>query len=257
MARRRCGGVGMASQPIAADARDPVAQARHLSVRLAGLDGADFIAGVRAALPDHRHAIVTSFGAESAVLLHMAASVDRALPVIMVDTLKLFPETLEYALELAARLGLTDLRIHTPDPATLAARDATGLRWSYDPDGCCALRKVAPLDEALAGIDVWYSGRKAFQAATRSALPRLEGDGARLKVNPLALWDRARIADYMTSHALPAHPLVAQGYPSIGCAPCTSRVLPGEDPRAGRWRGWDKVECGIHQPASGADEPAF
>jgi hypothetical protein len=131
-------------------------------------------------------------------------------------------------------------------PQTIAARDETGLRWSYDPDGCCAIRKVEPLARAKQGLDSWISGRKAFQSQTRAALPRFEIEDGRLKVNPLGDWNKADLEAYFTEHDLPRHPLEAQGYLSIGCAPCTSIVKPGEDPRAGRWRGWDKTECGIH-----------
>jgi len=210
-------------------------------------------------------ALVSSFGAESAVLLHMVAAIDRDVPVIFVNTQKMFGETLAYRDELAERLGLTDLRVFRPDPRLLGQRDGTGLRWSYDPDGCCDLRKVEPLGRALAPFDLWISGRKGFQSGTRTALPTFELDrehagGAKIKVNPLAGWTRAALDGYFEEHRLPRHPLEAQGYPSIGCAPCTSRVRPGEDPRAGRWRGWDKVECGIHSPLPAgpqADDPIF
>jgi phosphoadenosine phosphosulfate reductase len=163
-----------------------------------------------------RVAVVSSFGTESAVLLHLVAQAVPATPVIFVDTLKMFDETLAYRETLIESLGLTDNSVVTPDPAVLAAKDETGLRWSYDPDGCCAIRKVEPLARAKVGLDSWISGRKAFQSVTRQNLPR--------------------------------HPLEAQGFHSVGCPPCTSPVLPGEDPRAGRWRGWDKTECGIHLP---------
>ncbi|WP_326524138.1 phosphoadenylyl-sulfate reductase [Sphingomonas sp.] len=201
-----------------------------------------------------RIAAVSSFGTESAVLLHMIAQIDRGTPVIFTNTQKMFGETLVYRDELSERLGLTDLRVYRPDPKLLAARDATGLRWSYDPDGCCDLRKVEPLRRALAPFDAWISGRKGFQSGTRRALPRFEEDEGRLKLNPLADWDKAALDAYFAAHDLPRHPLEAQGYASIGCSPCTSKVKPGEDPRAGRWRGWDKTECGIHT-AVGDDDP--
>lgn len=206
-----------------------------------------------------RIAAVSSFGAESAVLLHMIAEIDRDVPVIFTNTQKMFGETLAYRDSLAERLGFTDLRVYRPDPRLLAAKDATGLRWSYDPDGCCDLRKVEPLRRALSGFDAWISGRKGFQAGTRNALPRFEEDEGRLKLNPLADWDKARLDAYFVEHDLPRHPLEAEGYLSIGCAPCTSKVKPGEDPRAGRWRGWDKVECGIHAPIADGDpeQPSF
>ena len=196
-------------------------------------------------------AVVSSFGAESAVLLHLVAQVDRAVPVLFLDTGKHFVETLAYRDILVERLGL-NLVVLTPDAAELAARDESGLRWSYDPDGCCEIRKVKPLEKALVNFDASFTGRKAFQAATRANLPRFEVDTSdaqgRLKINPLIDWDAGRIADYFAAHDLPRHPLIAQGYPSIGCSPCTSQVAPGEDPRSGRWKGWDKTECGIHKP---------
>ena len=196
-------------------------------------------------------AVVSSFGAESAVLLHLIASVDPSVPVLFLDTGKHFPETLAYRDELVARLGL-NLVVLTPDAEDLAKRDETGLRWSYDPDGCCEIRKVKPLEKALLNYDASFTGRKAFQAATRANLPRFEVDTSdaqgRLKINPLIDWDAGQIEGYFIQHDLPRHPLIAQGYPSIGCSPCTSQVLPGEDPRSGRWKGWDKTECGIHKP---------
>ncbi|WP_174285933.1 phosphoadenylyl-sulfate reductase [Sphingomonas bacterium] len=204
-----------------------------------------------------RVAAVSSFGAESAVLLHMIAQIDRDVPVIFTNTQKMFGETLAYRDELAEKLGFTDLRVYRPDPRLLAASDANGLRWSYDPDGCCDLRKVRPLRRALVGFDAWISGRKGFQAKTRTAIPRFGIDEGKLKLNPLADWDKGRLDAYFATHDLPRHPLEAEGYRSIGCAPCTSKVQPGEDPRAGRWRGWDKVECGIHVPEKPGEEPVF
>ena len=202
-------------------------------------------------------AAVSSFGAESAVLLHLLGSIDPGVPVLFLDTGKHFPETIAYRDRLIEQLGLTDVRILAPDPGELAVRDATGLRWSFDPDGCCELRKVRPLAKALAGFDASFTGRKAFQASTRAHLPRFELDSSdaagRLKINPLIDWSASQIAGYFILHDLPQHPLVAAGYPSIGCSPCTRPVAAGEDARAGRWAGWDKVECGIHQPG---EEPA-
>ena len=199
-----------------------------------------------------RVAVVSSFGAESAVLLHLVASIDPATPVLFLETGKHFPETLAYRDLLVERLGLTNLINLTPDPALLAAKDETGLRWSYDPDGCCEIRKVLPLAGALAGFDATLTGRKAFQSSTRANLPRFEIDASdalgRLKINPLIDWSAEDIAAYIAEHDLPPHPLVAEGYPSIGCSPCTHKVAPGEDPRSGRWKGWDKTECGIHSP---------
>ncbi|MBD3729545.1 MAG: phosphoadenylyl-sulfate reductase [Sphingomonadales bacterium] len=204
-------------------------------------------------------AIVSSMGAESAVLLHLVARVDPTLPVLFLDTGKHFPETIAYRDLLADRLGLANMTSLVPDPAAIAARDESGLRWSYDPDGCCEIRKVAPLAHALAGFDASLTGRKAFQSSTRANLPRFEVDRSdaqgRLKINPLIDWTAADIAAWFEAHDLPRHPLTDQGFPSIGCSPCTHRVEPGEDPRSGRWKGWDKTECGIHAPGQSQPGP--
>ncbi|MFD1193659.1 phosphoadenylyl-sulfate reductase [Seohaeicola saemankumensis] len=194
-----------------------------------------------------RIALVSSFGAESVVLLHMLAVIDRTAPVLFIDTRMLFPETLDYQRQVADRLGLTDLRIIQARPEDLARQDPAGDLHGSNPDACCTLRKTQPLERALDGFDAWITGRKRFQAGTRAALEFFEADiDGRLKVNPLAHWDKADVQDYMINNRLPRHPLVARGYPSIGCAPCTSPVKPGEDERAGRWRGAAKEECGIH-----------
>lgn len=230
-----------------------------LNARFAGVPTRDMLAAVVAEGLAGRIAAVSSFGAESAVLLHLLADVDRNLPVLFLDTGKHFPETLAYRDELAQRLGLTNLINLTPEPALLASRDESGLRWSYDPDGCCEIRKVQPLARALAGFDATFTGRKGFQSATRAGLPTFELDrtdtAGRLKVNPLADWSSDQLRAYIEAAGLPMHPLVAQGYPSIGCMPCTSKVAPGEDPRSGRWKGWDKTECGIHVDGAAGELP--
>ena len=231
-------------------ARFTAADAEALNARFAGVATQEMLGAVLREGLAGRIAAVSSFGAESAVLLHLIASIDPSVPVLFLETGKHFPETLAYRDEITARLGLTNLINLTPDPALLAKRDESGLRWSYDPDGCCEIRKVLPLARALAGFDASFTGRKGFQSATRAGLARFELDATdalgRLKINPLADWSSDQIASYFAATGLPAHPLVAQGYPSIGCSPCTSMVAPGEDARAGRWKGWDKTECGIH-----------
>jgi phosphoadenosine phosphosulfate reductase len=173
--------------------------------------------------------------------------------VLFLETGMLFAETLRYQLDVAARLGLSDVRLIRPDSRDLFAQDPEGDLHSRAPDACCAIRKTAPLDRALVPFDAWITGRKRFQSGDRAALEFFEAGDLRIKVNPLAHWTRADVTDYMDNNKLPRHPLVAQGYPSIGCAPCTSRVAPGEDPRAGRWRGREKTECGIHFTARGAE----
>ncbi len=193
-----------------------------------------------------RIAIVSSFGAESALLLSVVAELDRSVPVIFLETGKHFPETLAYRVALSAHLGLTDVRDVGPRPVALGEQDPDGELWYYDPDACCHLRKVAPLERALAPFDAWISGRKRFQAATRAGLRFVEREGGRLKLNPLADWDAGRIGRELDGRALPRHPLVDRGFPSIGCSVCTRAVAAGEYDRAGRWSGSRKVECGIH-----------
>lgn len=192
-------------------------------------------------------ALVSSFGAESVVLLHMVSVIAPGTPVIFIDTRMLFPETLEYQRELAEKLNLTDIRTIRADQRQIEANDPDRLLHQRDPDACCHLRKVVPLEHALQGFDGWITGRKRYQSGTRAALDFFEAENdTRIKVNPLAYWGREDIEEYIVNNRLPRHPLVSRGYPSIGCAPCTSPVREGEDPRAGRWRGRDKQECGIH-----------
>ncbi|MBO6755102.1 MAG: phosphoadenylyl-sulfate reductase [Roseibium sp.] len=198
-------------------------------------------------------ALVSSFGADSSVLLHLVSEIDPKTPVLFIDTGKLFPETRRYRDLLVARLGLTGVRSEKPSPEDLAASDPDGVLWMRDTDRCCHIRKVLPLERALDGFSAWISGRKRHQSATRAALQVLEADNGRIKVNPLADWSADDILTYARDKDLPPHPLVAQGFPSIGCMPCTDKVAPGEDPRSGRWRGQDKTECGIHWPTHGRE----
>lgn len=193
-------------------------------------------------------ALVSSFGAESVVLLHMAAQVRRDVPVIFLDTEMLFDETLQYQKEVAEALGLTDVRVVTPNRDALLINDVDGLLHQADTDACCNLRKVQPLEAALQDFGGWITGRKRYQNGQRAALPVFEKEGRRIKVNPLAGWDATDVTAYMDAHDLPRHPMVAKGYPSIGCWPCTTRVSAHEDPRSGRWRDTQKTECGIHFP---------
>lgn len=191
-------------------------------------------------------AAVSSFGADSAVLLHMIAEVDRSVPVIFLDTGKHFGETLDYRDDLAADLGLENLRIVQPIAARLAAEDPDGLLHKTDTDACCAIRKVEPMARAVEPYRAWFTGRKRYQSAMRAALPAFEAVGPRIRVNPLAAWTGADIAGYLRTHGLRENPLVAYGYLSIGCFPCTRQVEPGADARSGRWAGQPKTECGIH-----------
>lgn len=191
--------------------------------------------------------LVSSFGAESVVLLHMLSVMAPDTPVLFIDTQMLFPETLQYQRDVAEKLELTNIQSITADAAAVDYEDPDGTLHQFSTDACCNLRKTVPLEGALRPYDAWITGRKRFQAGTRAALEFFEVDGdTRLKINPLAMWGREDLEEYMVNNRLPRHPLVAKGYPSIGCAPCTSPVKPGEDPRAGRWRGSNKTECGIH-----------
>ncbi|MEO1701242.1 MAG: phosphoadenylyl-sulfate reductase [Pseudomonadota bacterium] len=205
---------------------------------------------LRAALAEQRFgnvATVSSFGADSAVLLHLVAQVDRSTPVIFIDTRMLFQETLDYKNELIRFLGLTDVRVVAPNGQVIREQDPWGSLHKSNPDACCALRKTDVLRQALDGFDAWISGRKRHQSFNRSGLSHIENQvNGKTKLNPLADWSAEDLKEYASLFDLPQHTLVNQGYPSIGCAPCTSKVSEGEDMRSGRWRGMDKIECGIH-----------
>lgn len=193
-----------------------------------------------------RCAIVSSFGAESVVLLHYVTRIRPDVDVLFIDTQKHFPETLSYRDTVCERLGL-NLVVVSPDPGDMAKQDPYGSLFNIDANMCCVLRKVFPLQDTLSRYDSWVSGRKRFQSSSRAAIPVLERDSDKIKINPLALWDKTDIDGYFETHDLPRHPLEAKGYPSIGCLPCTRPVKPGEDARAGRWAGTpDKTECGLH-----------
>lgn len=198
-----------------------------------------------------RSAVVSSFGAESAVLLHMVSEVDKATPIVFLDTGKHFWETLSYRAKLIDRLGLTGVRIIKPDEADLAAQDADGNLHQSNADQCCHIRKTLPLQKALEGFDVTISGRKRYHGAARATLDFLSIADGRLKVEPLAGFSALDINAYMKANDLPAHPLTEIGYFSIGCEPCTQPGGSSADPRAGRWAGTGKTECGIHWTVNG------
>jgi phosphoadenosine phosphosulfate reductase len=191
-------------------------------------------------------ALVSSFGTESAALLKVMADVDPAIPVVFLDTGWLFEETLAYRDTLIATLGLTDVRSIKPLEEALSREDPDRELWFSDPDACCRIRKVEPLARALKPFAAWINGRKRFQGGARAAIPVVEDDGTKLKFNPFANVSREEIEAIYKMAKLPPHPLVASGYLSVGCMPCSSRTAPGEDARAGRWRGQAKRECGIH-----------
>jgi phosphoadenosine phosphosulfate reductase len=191
-------------------------------------------------------ALVSSFGIESAALLKVMADVDPAIPVVFLDTGWLFEETLAYRDTLIEKPGLRDVRSIQPLEETLSRQDPERELWFSDPDACCRIRKVEPLQRALSPFRGWINGRKRFQGGLRADIPVVEEDGARLKFNPFANVSREAIEAIFAQAKLPPHPLAAKGYLSVGCMPCTSRTSPDEDTRAGRWRGRAKTECGIH-----------
>jgi len=192
----------------------------------------------------------SSFGAQSAVLLHLWSRIAGKLPVVFIDTGFLFPETVKYRDELAARLGL-ELRILGSDIPTkdFVARYGDDIQ-KKDPDFCCGVNKVAPLAPLKEKARGWVSGLRRDQSKARANVEILEADGHLVRVHPIASFTKVDVADYLARHALPEHPLVARRYLSIGCAPCTRAVAEGEDERAGRWAWTNKTECGLHQRSS-------
>jgi phosphoadenosine phosphosulfate reductase len=225
--------------------RPALSQAQRLDAELCDAHPASIIAAANTSF-GKRLALVSSFGAESAVLLHLAAQVRPDLTVLFLDTGMLFGQTLDYRRQLAGRLGLTDVRDLRPRFEDLATTDPAAELWKSDTDACCHIRKVLPLEMALAGFDAWMTGRKRFHGGDRLRLKVVEEVDGRIKINPLANWTRVELEAYAVAHDLPAHPLVAAGFASIGCWPCTAPVEEGADVRAGRWVGSQKTECGIH-----------
>ncbi len=222
-----------------------MAKLAQLQAEAAGLDAKGILALALREFPG-KVAMVSSFGSESAILLHMMAQIDANTPVLFLNTGKLFGETLRYRDRLQDTLGLGDVRSLGPHPSDRQAFDPEGTLWARDTDACCNFRKVVPLRRALDGFDAQITGRKRFQTRERTSMQPVEYFEGRFRFNPLADWSQANLEAYMDAHNLPRHPLVDDGYPSIGCMPCTRRVKNGESYRDGRWSGLDKDECGIH-----------
>lgn len=204
-------------------------------------------------------ALISSFGADAALLLSMVAEVDPATPVLFLETEKHFPETLDYVRTLTRHLGLSQVHWLTPDPALATRTDPNGDLWSTQPNRCCWLRKVEPLDRAVKelGLQALITGRKRYQTSERAGLEKIELDDKGIfRINPLVYYSKEKSREEMRARGLPEHPLVGAGYLSIGCAPCTKPVGQGQDERAGRWAhtiGIDeekKTECGIHLPSA-------
>lgn len=236
----------MTIEPLSAQAAP-----RDLADRIGHLDGQDLLRAA-ADLFGRDLALVSSFGTESAIVLHMASLIDAGLPVVFLDTGKLFGETQRHRRDLTALLGLTDVRIVAPDAEEERREDPDGLLWRSRPESCCALRKVRPLAKALAPFRAWVTGRKRYHGGERQSLASVEIIDGKVKLNPLAGWSRDRVESYLDAHDLPRHPLEEDGFLSVGCMPCTDRVLAGEGLRDGRWRGLGKTECGIHLPLANA-----
>ncbi|MGL3212931.1 phosphoadenylyl-sulfate reductase [Bradyrhizobium sp. BR 1433] len=234
----------LAPELAVAPAALPAADALDRALRTAS--PAEVITAAVKTLGREKVALVSSFGTESAALLKVMADVDPAIPVVFLDTGWLFEETLAYRDTLIKSLGLTDVRSIKPDEEALSRQDPDRELWFTDPDACCRIRKVEPLARALKPFAGWINGRKRFQGGARADIPVVEDDGVRLKFNPFANVSREEIEAIYTLGKLPPHPLVASGYQSVGCMPCSSRSAAGEDARDGRWRGRAKTECGIH-----------
>ena len=182
----------------------------------------------------------------SVAMLALIADVDPSLPIVFLDTGMHFPQTLDHRDEVIDRLGLTGVRSIPPSETERKILDPKNDLWKTDTDACCALRKVRPLEPALEGFSAWITGRKRFHGGARMSLPVFEFANGRYKINPLANWTPEDVDLMIKQRNLPRHPLVEQGYPSIGCWPCTKPVAEGEDVRAGRWAGQNKTECGLH-----------
>ena len=236
----------LASQVSSAVPTGVLPAADELDRALRDASPREVIAAALKAVGRDQLALVSSFGTESAALLKVMADVDPSIPVIFLDTGWLFEETLAYRDTLIDKLGLRDVRSIKPDEATLSREDGERELWFTDPDACCRIRKVEPLARALKPFAAWINGRKRFQGGLRAAIPVVEADDARLKFNPFANVSREEIEAIFELAELPPHPLVASGFLSVGCMPCTSRTASNEDARAGRWRGRGKTECGIH-----------
>jgi phosphoadenosine phosphosulfate reductase len=220
--------------------------AEELDLALRHALPADIVTAALHTVGRDRLAVVSSFGTESAALLKVIADVDPAIPVIFLDTGWLFEETLAYRDTLIELLGLRDVRSIKPSEEALSRDDPERDLWFSNPDACCRIRKVEPLARALKPFDAWINGRKRFQGGLRAEIAVVEEDGTRLKFNPFANVSREEIEAIYKLSNLPPHPLAASGFMSVGCMPCTSRTATDEDARAGRWRGRDKTECGIH-----------
>lgn len=192
-------------------------------------------------------AYVCSFGAESAVLLHMISNIERNLPVVFINTLKLFNETIDYKDRLVREFSLKNITELTPSKEDIELYDSEGKLWSNNPDKCCNFRKVKILDNYLNNFQAWFSGRKGYQSDERSKNNIVELQDKKFIISPLISWKKKDVDDYYIKYNLPRHPLSDQGFLSIGCKNCTSKTVNLSDIRSGRWNGLQKTECGIYK----------
>ncbi len=230
---------------LATEIETPETRVARLNAELKGAGAQEIIA---AAVREFGSGLtyVSSFGSESAVMLGLISEVAPDMPIQFIDTGMHFHQTLQYRDRLSAHLGLTSVRTTQPDKAEVKSIDPKGQLNKTEPDACCEVRKVRPLGPALEGFDAWITGRKRFHGSTRANLTVFEYSEGRYKVNPLANWTQDDINTYFASRDLPKHPLLDEGYASIGCWPCTIRPTDPNDVRSGRWAGKAKTECGLH-----------
>ncbi len=226
----------------AATAPSAVPDLAELAAESARLEAMPAGAAVRWAADRFGDSLVIAGSFQDAVLIDIAEKAAPGIEVVFLDTQYHFAETLWFVEEVRRRYDL-NLRVVSPLPDV-----APDNRWQADVEGCCGVRKVEPLARALAGKAAWITGLRRVDAPTRANAPVVSWDLARsmVKLNPLAAWTDGDMAGYIADHDLPVNPLTERGYPSVGCWPCTRPVAPGEDPRAGRWSGKDKTECGLH-----------
>jgi len=222
-------------------------KAADLAQKYSDLEGIDLLkVMIKKEFPD-RIALSSSFGAEAAVLLDLVLRIDSKIPIIFLDTGKLFEETYNYVTQLSRHIGFKDLRIIRPKKERLLKKDPSGNLWQTEPDMCCHIRKVEPLETALKGFKAWITGRKRYHGDIRLNLDPIESVDGYIKINPLINWDAKRIQSYFSEKKLPKHPLLSRGFKSIGCYHCTRETEDGEGVRSGRWLGDQKTECGIHE----------
>ena len=223
-------------------------QAQELNARYGHLSAQPLLEVCLKELFLDKIAVVSSFGTEAAIVLQLVSQIDKNVPILFIDTLKHFMETLTYRDILLGRFGFTDARSIKPDPLDLAAIDPKDDLWSRHTNQCCHIRKVLPLERGLKDFSSWVTGRKRYQNDERTQMLKFEAANGRIKINPLADWSPDDVQQAFKDYKLPKHPLFDEGYASVGCSPiaCTRRIEKDEDQRAGRWSGLDKTECGIH-----------